>query len=188
MLQRLRNFSYSFSCYFSISCDIRYMHGGWLVSLLASRLSISICATNTEKQKDKVRWKYKRKSQAHRPLTLEKHKKKSFSLFKLNIHNSTISSSQTIPNPQTKQVFHLTTPPQSITFSQNQKEHPISQKMPSSNFESHVQQILQADNEDKRSQPWMEEMEAVINNPVNGASEVVPTGGACDVLKFVFPC
>ncbi|CAG8958796.1 hypothetical protein HYFRA_00011747 [Hymenoscyphus fraxineus] len=55
--------------------------------------------------------------------------------------------------------------------------------MPSS-FETTVQQILQAENKDQRSQPWKAEMKSLIETPVNDAAEVVPTGGACDVLKL----
>ncbi|CAG8983147.1 hypothetical protein HYALB_00004590 [Hymenoscyphus albidus] len=57
--------------------------------------------------------------------------------------------------------------------------------MPSSTFETTVQQILQAENEDQRSQPWKKEMKGLIETPVNDASEVIQTGGACDVLKLI---
>ena len=59
--------------------------------------------------------------------------------------------------------------------------------MPSQSFESTIQQILQAANEDKRAQPWLEATEDLVNGPVNETAETVSTGGSCDVLKMLFP-
>jgi hypothetical protein len=59
--------------------------------------------------------------------------------------------------------------------------------MPSPAFENAVLQIAQAADKDKRTQPWKEEMEELVNGPADGAMEIVKTGGPSDVLQLVFP-
>jgi hypothetical protein len=60
--------------------------------------------------------------------------------------------------------------------------------MPSTSYEDRVLQIIQAANKDSRIQPWMEEMEDVINiHADDDTEETVTTGGPCDVLHLFFP-
>jgi hypothetical protein len=59
--------------------------------------------------------------------------------------------------------------------------------MPSPAFENIVLQIIQAANEDKRVQPWKEEMEELVNGPADDSMEIVKTGGPSDALQLVFP-
>jgi len=59
--------------------------------------------------------------------------------------------------------------------------------MPSSSYENVILQIIEAAKQDKRIQPWMEELEDVVNNPEEITEEIISTGGSCDVLKLIFP-